>query len=76
MKQSNFDIITNNEFKMARDYFSNLAFARGNSKPTITSCYICASVALEKQIPRKVERKVNKFKIEQECCPNCEQFFQ
>lgn len=53
MKQSNLEIITNNKFKMARDYFSNLVFARGNSKPTITSYYISASVALEKQVPKK-----------------------
>lgn len=53
MKQSNLEIITNNKFKMARDYFSNLVFARGNSKPTITSCYDFAFVALEMQVPKK-----------------------
>lgn len=60
MKQSSLEIITNNKFKMARDYFSNLVFAsgtRGNSKPAITSCYDFAYdfafVALEKQVPKK-----------------------
>lgn len=53
MKQSNSEIIINNEFKMARDYFSNLVYPRGNTKPTIASCYVFATVALEKQVPKK-----------------------
>lgn len=32
--------------------------------------------ALEKQAPKKVSSKINKFKIEQEYCHNCGQFFQ
>ena len=63
MKQSNLEIITNNKFKMARDYFSNLVFARGNSKPTITSCYDFAFVALEMQVPKKEKTKEKQKEI-------------